>query len=168
MPCRNPCKLDFHLAFTYFVSPSSVMWSGLGPAQPSPPLRVLEIKWSRALRATSHTTLKAPDHGNVRALIGRKGGDRPSSIHTRRRRPKGPKKKFVLEKSTWSPTWQVVDKGAWSNGICMRPTSWRRASRKFREIMTFLNVISSMTNFRTNSRIDPKTYKYQQITILNR
>ena len=35
-------------------------------------------------RATSHTRLKAHDHGNVRALIGRKGGDRPSSLHTRR------------------------------------------------------------------------------------
>ena len=32
----------------------------------------------RALRATSHTGLKALDHGNVRALIGRKGGHRPS------------------------------------------------------------------------------------------
>ena len=39
---------------------------------------------TQSLRATSHTRLKAPDHGNVRALIGRKGGDRPSSLHTRR------------------------------------------------------------------------------------
>jgi len=38
----------------------------------------------RRMRATSHTRLKALDHGNVRALIGRKGGDRPSSLHTRR------------------------------------------------------------------------------------
>ena len=38
----------------------------------------------RTLRATSHTRLKALDHGNVRALIGQKGGDRPSSLHTRR------------------------------------------------------------------------------------
>ena len=36
------------------------------------------------LRPTSHTRVKALDHGNVRALIGRKGGDRPSSLHTRR------------------------------------------------------------------------------------
>jgi hypothetical protein len=36
------------------------------------------------LKATSHTRLKALDHGNVRALIGRKGGDRSSSLHTRR------------------------------------------------------------------------------------
>ena len=44
------------------------------------------------VRATSHIRLKALDHGNVRALIGWKGGDRPSSLHTRRWRPKGPKK----------------------------------------------------------------------------
>ena len=36
------------------------------------------------VRASSHTRLKALDHGNVRALVGRKGGDRPSSLHTRR------------------------------------------------------------------------------------
>ena len=38
----------------------------------------------QGLRATSPTRLKALDHGNVRALIGRKGEDRPSSLHTRR------------------------------------------------------------------------------------
>ena len=37
-----------------------------------------------ALRATSHTRVKALDHGNVRALIGRKGKDRPSTLHTKR------------------------------------------------------------------------------------
>ena len=35
-------------------------------------------------RATSHTRLKAHDHCNLRDLIGRKGGDRRSSLHTRR------------------------------------------------------------------------------------
>ena len=44
------------------------------------------------LRATSHTRLKAHDHCNLRALIGRKGRDHPSSLHTRRWRSKGPKK----------------------------------------------------------------------------
>ena len=67
----------------------------------------LHLYWSK-IRATSHTRLKALDHGNVRALIGRKGGDRPSSLHTRRWRPKGPKRKFMDEKSTWSPTWQTI------------------------------------------------------------
>ena len=44
------------------------------------------------LRATSHTRLKARDHCNLRALIGQKGRDCLSSLHTRRWRPKGPKK----------------------------------------------------------------------------
>jgi hypothetical protein len=52
-------------------------------------LRILTMTYSKTdkhyqVRATSHTRLKALDHGNVRALIGRKGGDRPSSLHTRR------------------------------------------------------------------------------------
>ena len=69
--------------------------------------------------ATSHTRLKAPHHGNLRALIGRKGGDCPVHFTLG---GEGVKKKFVDEKSTWSPTWQVVDKGAWFTGICVRPT----------------------------------------------
>ena len=56
-------------------------------------LAILEM----ILRATSHTRLKAHDHCNVRALIGRKGGNRTSLFHTN-------------ERSTWSPTWQVVEK----------------------------------------------------------
>ena len=32
----------------------------------------------RELRATSHTSLKALDHGNIGVLVGRKGRDRPS------------------------------------------------------------------------------------------
>ena len=35
---------------------------------------------------------RAHGHCNRRALIGRKSGDRPSSLYTRRWRPKGPKK----------------------------------------------------------------------------
>ena len=34
-------------------------------------------------------------------------------------------KMFMDEKFTWSPTWQVVDKGAWFVGICVTPTSER-------------------------------------------
>ena len=39
------------------------------------------------LRATSHMRLKAPDHCILRSFIGWKGRDRPSSLHSRRRRP---------------------------------------------------------------------------------
>ena len=45
MPCRNLCRLYIHLAFTYSVGPSSVVWSELGPATPFPPMRVLERQW---------------------------------------------------------------------------------------------------------------------------
>jgi hypothetical protein len=43
MPCKNPCRLYIHLAFTYSVGPLSVVWSELGLAPPFPPMRVLEV-----------------------------------------------------------------------------------------------------------------------------
>ena len=43
MPCRIPCRLCIHLAFTYSVGPSSVMWSEIGPA---PPFPTSESAWS--------------------------------------------------------------------------------------------------------------------------
>jgi hypothetical protein len=45
----NPCRLYIHLAFTYSVGPSSIVGSELGLAPSFPPLRVLEVYWSRAL-----------------------------------------------------------------------------------------------------------------------
>ena len=48
-PCRNPCRLYIHLAFTCSIGPSSVVWGELGPALPFPPMRVLELWWSWAL-----------------------------------------------------------------------------------------------------------------------
>ena len=104
-------------------------------------------------RATSHTRLKAHDHCNLRALIGWNGGDRPSSLHTRRWRPKGPKR------SSWMKSLHGVLHGglrnrvSWSIGIFVKPTSKRRAWRKFRETMIFLNKISRKTNCRANSKI---------------
>ena len=44
------------------------------------------------IRATSHTRLKAYEHYILISIIGRKGRDCPSSLHTRRWRSKGPKK----------------------------------------------------------------------------
>ena len=49
MSCRNPCRLYIHLAFAYYVSPSSGVRSKLGPTLPFPPMRLLEVQWSRAL-----------------------------------------------------------------------------------------------------------------------
>jgi hypothetical protein len=59
-------------------------------------------------RATSHTRRKARDHCNRRALIGREGGDRPGSLHTRRWRSKGPKK------ASWMKSLhEVIHGGLW-------------------------------------------------------
>jgi hypothetical protein len=49
MPRGNPYRLYIHLAFTYSVSPSSVVGCELGPAPPFLLMRVLEVDWSRAL-----------------------------------------------------------------------------------------------------------------------
>ena len=49
-------------------------------------------------------SIRAETYCNPRALIGRKGKDHPSSLHTRRWRPKGPKRTSWMEKSIWSPT----------------------------------------------------------------
>jgi hypothetical protein len=58
MPYRNPCRLYIHLAFTYSVSPSIVVRSELRPAPPFPPIRVLEVYWSRALSLVCEVTLR--------------------------------------------------------------------------------------------------------------
>ena len=58
MPRRNPCRLDIHLAFTYFVGPSRIVWSERGPAPPLPLMRVCEVYWSHALSLVCETALK--------------------------------------------------------------------------------------------------------------
>ena len=63
IPYRNSCRLYIQNVFTYSVGPSRVVWSELGSAPPFPPMRVLEVSWSRArsfvcevaLRVSSHT-----------------------------------------------------------------------------------------------------------------
>jgi len=62
MPCRNPCRLYIHLAFTYSVGPSSVVWSEFGLAPPFPPMRVLEVYWSRALNLVCEMALSCHFH----------------------------------------------------------------------------------------------------------
>jgi hypothetical protein len=62
MPCRNPCRLYIHLAFTYFVGASRVVWSELGPVAPFPPMRVLEVQWSRPLKLVCEVALRVAFH----------------------------------------------------------------------------------------------------------
>ena len=57
---RKPRRLYIHLAFTYSVGPSSVVWSELRPAPPFQPMRVLEVPWSRALSLTCEPALSMP------------------------------------------------------------------------------------------------------------
>ena len=55
----NPCRLYIHLAFTYSIGPSSIVWSELGLAPPFPPMRVLEVYRSRALNLMYEVALSA-------------------------------------------------------------------------------------------------------------
>ena len=55
---------------------------------------------SGVLRATSHTGLEACEQRILRSLIGRNGWDCPSSLHTRRWRPKDPKKESTRNEIT--------------------------------------------------------------------
>ena len=57
MPCRKPCRLYIRLAFTYSVGPLSVVRSELEPAPAFPPMRVLEVQWSRALSLACEVAL---------------------------------------------------------------------------------------------------------------
>ena len=58
---RNPCWLCIHLAFThtYSVGPSSVVWNeaNLDRLRLFPPMRVLEVQWSRALSLVREVAL---------------------------------------------------------------------------------------------------------------
>ena len=49
--------------------------------------------------------LKAHDHSILRCVIGGKGGDRPSSLHTRRWRSKGPKEMDMDVRCIWISKW---------------------------------------------------------------
>jgi hypothetical protein len=58
MPCRYPCRLYIHVAFTYSVGPSRTVGSELGPAPPLSPTRVLGVNWSRALSLVCKVALR--------------------------------------------------------------------------------------------------------------
>jgi hypothetical protein len=61
MPCRNPCRVYIHLAFTYFFSPSSILWSKIGLGLPSPSMRELEVQWSHVLSLVCEVALSGPE-----------------------------------------------------------------------------------------------------------
>ena len=65
-----------------------------------------------ALRVTSHTRWRACDHCVLQSLSGRIGRDCPSSLHTRRWRPKGPNKlswmKYMVDYKYCFMVWQKL------------------------------------------------------------
>jgi len=132
-------------------------------------LRDLRMQCSHAFKATSYTRLKALDHGNLRALIGRKGRDRPSSHHTRRWRSKGPKKSLwmkslhgVLHGGLWI---RVHGLPKFASGPPPRGGSDENSGKPW-----FFNISSNMTDFRTyciaNSRTYSRSEKHHQIILL--
>ena len=54
----NSCRRYIHLGFTYSVAPSSVVWIELGLDAPLPPMRVVEVQWSRALSLVCEVALR--------------------------------------------------------------------------------------------------------------
>ena len=105
---------------------------------------VAHVLWSihcaALLRATSHTRLKAHDYHNLRAIIGRKGKDRPSSLHTRRWRPKGPK----------MTSWMKSLHGVLHGGLWIK-------FHGLLETVIFNMFFPNIIDFMTDSRIDSKT-----------
>ena len=64
IPCWNPCRLYIHLAFTYPIGPSSVVWSELGLAPPFPLMRVLARQWAWAMSLVREVVLKRAIHAS--------------------------------------------------------------------------------------------------------
>ena len=165
---KNTIKIKLHKLCKDCSRGSSKGWVG---AKLQVPPSLIGRAWEVGkVRATSHTRLKAHDHCNLRALIGRKGGDRPSSLHIRRWRPKGPKR------MTWMKSLHGILHGGlwkrcqWSPGIYVMPTSKRWAWRKFRETIIFsylLNMIDSRAHSIIDSRIDFRTDKHHQVVLSN-
>ena len=104
-----------------------------------------------ALSATSPKKLKARDHCNLRALIGRKGGNRPSSLHTRRWRSKGPKK------TSWMKS---LHGGLWIRFHDLQKFSPPRGgpdANSWRPRLNFFSF-SQRTNFKTDFKAVSITY----------
>ena len=57
-----PCRLYIHLAFTYSVSPSSVVWRELGP---TPPFSTNESAWSVMVTCSQSRVWSDPNVQNI-------------------------------------------------------------------------------------------------------
>ena len=59
MLCKTSCGPNIHLAFTYSVGPSNVVWSELGPAQPFP---TNESAWSAMVTGLQSRVWSGPEN----------------------------------------------------------------------------------------------------------
>ena len=109
--------------------------------------------------------LKARDQCNLRVLIGRKGGDPPSSLHTRRWRPTGPKK------TPWMKSLLGFLHGALWIRFHGLPELEVGLAQIARDRDFFLIFFPNKTHFRTNYRAnfvtDSRRDKHHQVILLN-
>ena len=114
----------------------------------------------------SYTRLKAHDHCNLRALIGRKGQDRPSWLHTRRWRLKGPNKTARMKNVHGG----VLHGGLWirfyglpkfSSGLSPRGGPTQVSG----DHVFVLKYFFSNTYFMTGSITNSMTNKYHQVVM---
>ena len=124
-----------------------------------------------ALRATSHTRLKAREHCNVRTLIGRKGEDCPSSLHTWRWRPEGPKKTLwmknlhgVLHGGLWTRFHGLPE---FSSSPPPRGGHGANSRRPSFFIYIFSSTLYFMINYREDSRLNSMTDKHHRVILSN-
>ena len=112
------------------------------------------------LRATSHTTLKACDHCNLRALIGWNGGDCPSSLHTQMWKPKG-----SIKTSWLKSLHRVLHDGQWIRFHNLPKFLWGPPPRggphanSGRPWLFFFLFFFNMIDFKTD--------KHHQVILLN-
>ena len=105
MPCRNPCGLYIHLAFTYSDGPWSVLWSKLGLAPPFPPMIMLEVQWSQARCLVCEVVLR----------VGLQWGPRPKKLQKGvipfigQEQAFGPMQFILRSRSQTLENWSVVN-----------------------------------------------------------
>jgi hypothetical protein len=126
--CDNPCTL-LHPSYIHLLC-----WSPQGSCEVSVdqlPLSTNENAWSATVTDPQSCVWSGPNshfthenegpwllHSKISLWL--KDGDRPSSLHIRKWRPKDPRKNIMEEES--GMLWINV---SWFAGICIRPTSKR-------------------------------------------
>jgi hypothetical protein len=132
---------------TSYIPPQMILWIDS--------LWSLDKSTHITLGALSHTRLKPRDRCNLRALIGRKGVDCSSSLHTRRWRPKGSKK------TSWVKSLHGVLHGILWTRFHGLPEFLFNIWRNFWETMTLFDNFSNMID----SMVDSRIYTHHQVIL---